>query len=391
MNESGKDLDLTIQLVKKQDQRGTLQLYKWLYASSDRIFERTGFQTQKQDLFQDAFLTLEKQIQLGRFQLLEGSPPERKMAQLKNYFERLLEKLIYNCSSAVSRVLDGVRQEQTTAINQLVKHLHHPGFIGYSEKLAGQFQVRTIEAGDFHTKAISILLDKIKSQEFELSADLPNEIQLKQLAKFFNQIMYRQINNWKRDTQREAKRAEKYVEEMEEQEISEEVPELEMRSVLGSKVVALFENLDTVGRYILRAHYLEGLNAKQIAKKSPFEGFQKTEAIHQKRFSSLKKLSTDLFSIRGRFSMEELRQLTEMTQYFITQVAEPCRSILLYAFPPANKKPEEIALILQQTRPREEVSNLITGSQVKKRKYKCKLNLWDQLWKELLNPEGSPH
>ena len=198
--------------------------------------------------------------------------------------------------------------------------------------------------------------------------------------------MYRQVSRWQRDEQRASKRAERYMGEAEAV-IAEETPEVEIRSIFGSKVVALFDNLDEIGRYILRAHYIEGQSAKQIAKRSPFAAFQSTETIHQKRITSLKKLSQDLFSIRTGFSREELLRLARITEFVIGQLLEPCRSLLQYAFPPENKNPAEIAVLLQQTRPRAEVSSLATAAQVKKRKYKCKLSLWDKLWKELLNPE----
>ena len=382
-NTSYKDL---IQGLKSREEKAVGKLYKRIFDMCFQYLNIQGVENNQVVLFQDAFIVFEKKVLAGRLFFPDNEEEASLELRIKKYFERIIDQLNYHVERSIFQVVEGVKQKNKLATQRLVAYLQNHNFLQYTRKQVTRFNVTTVEAYDFLSEASTIILDKISDGSFSLEADFDNDHNQRRLSKFFCQIIFRQISKWKRDQQRKNDRNIEYANTQNEEKAVDPIVS-ESHLLFEVKIADLLGNLDKAGRYILKASYFEQLTPKQIAKKIPYEAYQNTQKVSDKKIISLKKLNADLFAFRKKLMKEDLKKLEEITRAVLTAIKEPCRSILRYAFPPENKNLEEIALILQSTRPSQEVQNLKTSAQIRKRKYKCKLTLWDDMWKNILTPK----
>lgn len=360
-----------------------LELYRLIFQQRSRFLGTDPLLSgEVETVFPEAFFVLKEKIRIGKLKVPDGKTQQELEKWLCNIFQGLLLRQMYTFENNTWLVVEGVRCENSIAKEKLSKALNESGYINYARKLMFQFNVQELEAEDFVNDAMRFLLEKIKKNEFTLSSEDSNEINRNRLLKFFRQTIFQKIRKWKQK-QHPSIAIERIVEpttqQSEENLISVQTPQFWQWK--------LFNLIDQQGepcRMILKETYFSQKTPRQIALALNIPQYADGEAVEAQKIRCINKLHSDLMYMIKDSNDDMIFQLEKLSFHYLEQLKEPCKSILHYALPPENKNMEEIAKILQKNRPLEEVVNLKTSDQVKRRKYKCLQGFYDDLWGGLI-------
>lgn len=374
--------------VKDRKEASEKALYRFLLNAYYKMI--TTFEPQEmnaQTIFQDAFYILLERIKAGRIALMEEEDTRKIVLRMAH---RYIHQGLFDMKRSVYSVTVGVEKNIEIALNHLSAEMGNQSIIKYSAYLEHNYNLGVAGHKDLISQALTQLIKNIQEQKFALSPADPNEMNKNKIYKYFRAILFGIARKESRGSTKDRKLLNQLKESENKEDAFEEMVYEEKKSLHKLALEAL-NNLDEVGRYIIKATYLHRKKPIQIAKTIPFPEYRKTEKIVEKKAACLGKLSTDFGSIMYEVKDKGLfNQFKSINNFVLEKLKDPCLTILKNVFSPIKVSYAEIVEIIQTTLKPEEAQKLTTPTQVKKRKYRCLQALHEGIWHLLLNPQNQP-
>lgn len=362
------------------------QLYRALYGSLfAQLVPECASETEAGEVFADAFIVFLEKLRNGSFHSLINTVNGGFAARAHAFFERILWRQFYHPNRSVYRAVSGAKTDNPYAKEHLGAWFKSGHFAAYARQLMEQFDVRAMEAADFVEESIADLLENIRNGDFTLEPDAPNDLNKNRLAKYFKRIIFNKIGKWK------ARRGKTGIKPPGEnlpadcdEEIAEPAPGF--RDALQWQIAQLMAQLGDPCYHILRESYVRRKSPKEIAKTGFHPGYRTTDQVREKKYDCLQRLHRDFINRVEQYDPAALEQIAGIARHAVDHLEEPCRTILTHYLSPRKTSMAEIAAALRDVLPPPEAENLQTPEQVKRRRYKCMIPLYDQLWNTVFSP-----
>ena len=362
-----------------KDMQSIKELYRFLYIRKYKLLlhELKGSQQESEEVFQDAFMVL-----IETFSNRETKDFDKNnFKYLEKKFERLLYRQLYSFERSVFWCIQGVMKGDQHAIEHLVGAVRDERVNNFLKSLGSYYKIKEADLGYLLNGSIEKLVKKARDGHLMVSASNTNQHNRNIVFKFFNAVLKNDVSDQINRNSREDTYAPQELPE------TAVVAHLEWSDSLpfSTMIKELLYDLDEIGRFILEQTYYHQRTPKQIAKISPYASCQTTSEVKSKKKTSIKKLNDFLSAKIRELEPAHQEELKKIYFHIMEKCAEPCKTILIHSLSDKTKSMEEIAEILQRTRPEEEIMNLKTKEQVKRRKYKCLQFIHNHIWEILLN------
>ncbi len=386
MDKEPKWMLSVIKGVRQRDIPSEEILYEHLHHFSKQILlEHISEEAEALAVFHDSFLIFIGRVRNGNFSLPIASAKQQKRI-LEKCFQRILLNQVFEINRCAYTLVGGVRRKVGVAVESFATSLNSDALLNHARNLVTRYRIPSVGAEDLLSECIQKVIEIVQADKFKLEAYGDNIVNKKRLYRYFRELMFRR--HYKQFMRQEKKLEVPFDEAIAGsfdnlQTAEDPSYDFAQLSVL-EQIRALFAKLDEEGREILTAHYFYGKKPQQIAKSSRYETSDSTEKVRKKMAASVEFLGKNLIGALNELQTDQIKCIVNTFREVLENFEEPCRTILLHTLPPRSKSMHEIAEILQQTRPPQEVRRLKTPDQVKKRKLKCRRALSNKIWEQLL-------
>ncbi len=379
MNKVQTEFQRSLQKLIREDQSDIEKIYKFMYTKNITKISSFFQDNRRADqLFQEVFVIWLHKIQKARQQLSRLSSLQLETT-LSDFFDKVVHNQLLSVKISLRYVFRHLYTQDELARSRLSQEVISSQNLLYAKQLIKELKIRTLEAQDLLQEAVVILLQAITDKKFVL-AGKDNEIQLKQIHKYFRQIIYRQVHKLYRNNK---KIQEVSIPNSQEHNLATDSYEPMEDDLLSTVVYRCFHSLDEISQKMLKYLYVDKIPANQIVKRLNHPRFTSTKNVIDHKMHCLNTLKQRTAEVIESLRPKSFKKYLSIISKILSALTEPCKTILRYALPPHQMTYREIVEHIQYTKVYQS-EMLKTTDQVKKRKYKCMQYLQEEIWKTLL-------